>query len=194
MKYSVKEGMRLIRNAFENKQDCFILPTKRTVRLSRAHKTFVLKGVYCSWCRLPGSFFQETPLENNKARFNLFAKRGRKKVLMTRDHIIPASCGGANRISNMQTMCLNCNRRKGSYFRKQRFLYPYKSIKDYVLNTQPPNYKRLVEEVDTLVFGNRDKSGGPLLASRETMKEYLEHLNEKYETKISLNNLHKVPE
>lgn len=33
-------------------------------------------------------------------------------VLMTRDHVIPRSKGGPNRMHNCQTMCAPCNRRK----------------------------------------------------------------------------------
>jgi 5-methylcytosine-specific restriction endonuclease McrA len=35
-------------------------------------------------------------------------------ILMTKDHIIPKSLGGTNQIENLQTMCTNCNCKKGS--------------------------------------------------------------------------------
>lgn len=35
------------------------------------------------------------------------------EVLMTKDHIFPKSKGGAGGLSNLQTMCEKCNRRKG---------------------------------------------------------------------------------
>lgn len=35
-----------------------------------------------------------------------------KEVLMTKDHVIPKSKGGANDISNYQTMCKRCNEAK----------------------------------------------------------------------------------
>lgn len=37
-----------------------------------------------------------------------------KEVLMTKDHIIPKSKGGADDISNYQTMCERCNEAKGN--------------------------------------------------------------------------------
>ena len=35
-------------------------------------------------------------------------------VLMTKDHIIPRSRGGATRLDNLQTMCAICNGKKGN--------------------------------------------------------------------------------
>jgi 5-methylcytosine-specific restriction endonuclease McrA len=37
-------------------------------------------------------------------------------VLMTQDHIMPRSKGGANRLENLQTMCCVCNNRKGNSY------------------------------------------------------------------------------
>lgn len=38
-----------------------------------------------------------------------------KERLMTKDHIKAKSRGGRDELSNMQTMCENCNRKKGSF-------------------------------------------------------------------------------
>jgi 5-methylcytosine-specific restriction endonuclease McrA len=47
------------------------------------------------------------------AHFNLYAEEDGKFRLMTKDHIIPKSKGGANHLDNLQTMCDRCNHRKG---------------------------------------------------------------------------------
>lgn len=37
-----------------------------------------------------------------------------KRVLFTRDHIIPRAKGGSESLKNQQTMCVNCNGEKGA--------------------------------------------------------------------------------
>ena len=87
------------------------------------------KSLTCPVCGITGVFFaKERAIARNpekvvdytgenfgKYHFNLYAidKNG-KEVLMTKDHIIPKSKGGSNHISNLQTMCTNCNSKKGN--------------------------------------------------------------------------------
>lgn len=49
----------------------------------------------------------------SRAHFNLYAVQGRRLVLMTKDHIVPRSKGGTDDLTNLQTLCTNCNNRKG---------------------------------------------------------------------------------
>jgi 5-methylcytosine-specific restriction enzyme A len=55
---------------------------------------------------------------NNKSRkyhLNLYhLSEDGKETMMTIDHIIPKSKGGVNKISNLQTMCYDCNFAKGN--------------------------------------------------------------------------------
>lgn len=44
----------------------------------------------------------------------VFCGRSARQVQLEVDHIIPFSKGGSNDISNLQTLCVNCNRGKGA--------------------------------------------------------------------------------
>lgn len=82
--------------------------------ISLRYMTFYQKGTKCVCCGKEGTHFRLCGYENtNRRHFNLYAEDG---TLMTKDHILPKSKGGLNRISNMQTMCTNCNSEKGSYY------------------------------------------------------------------------------
>lgn len=81
--------------------------------ISLRYKTFYQKGVKCVICGKEGTHFKLCGDENaNRRHFNLFAEDG---TLMTKDHIIPKSKGGADKVCNMQTMCADCNKEKGNF-------------------------------------------------------------------------------
>ncbi|MEP0885707.1 HNH endonuclease [Trichocoleus sp. ST-U3] len=44
----------------------------------------------------------------------VFCGRAAKQVQLEVDHIIPFSKGGSNGFSNLQTLCFDCNRGKGT--------------------------------------------------------------------------------
>ncbi len=63
----------------------------------------------CVICGAEGAYFgldKDYPYDQGSPHFNLYTK---DHVLMTKDHIVPKSKGGANCLSNYQTMCTNCN-------------------------------------------------------------------------------------
>ena len=81
---------------------------------SLRYKTFIEKGYKCVCCGRTGAYYalEKSHGSNaNRAHFNLYSE---DDVLMTKDHILPKSMGGANRIENMQTMCTICNCEKGN--------------------------------------------------------------------------------
>lgn len=82
--------------------------------LSQRLVLFHLKGVVCVSCGRVGTVFKaqnHTKGDKGQPHLNLFTADG---VLMTKDHILPKSKGGADHHSNYQTMCSPCNSRKGA--------------------------------------------------------------------------------
>ena len=95
----------------QNKSD-MIIDGFNVRPISLRYKTFYQKGTKCVNCGKNGTHFKLCGDETtNRRHFNLFAEDG---TLMTKDHIIPASKGGLDRVSNMQTMCCDCNKKKGN--------------------------------------------------------------------------------
>jgi len=146
--------------------------------------------------------FIEYPIEEfeGRARLNLFAYKNKQMVLMTSDHIIPASKGGASRISNLQTMCIKCNGMKKNNIKEQiieKALYPFKSVKDFILsnNEDNDNSIKLIKEIDILVFSHQEKlnTTGPIYSSYKNMKYYLKYLEKKYGVSVPIEELKIVP-
>lgn len=77
---------------------------------------FKAKGVKCVRCDVEGKFFiLETQHESVPPHLNLYGEDADGElVLMTKDHILPKSKGGANHFDNYQTMCTVCNGKKSN--------------------------------------------------------------------------------
>ncbi len=96
---------------------------------SLRYQLFSTKGLRCVRCGIEGSFFS---LERNTANtannpdryhFNLYGlEPDGTWVLITKDHIIPASKGGKDKLSNMQVMCTKCNKLKAANKRVKQVL------------------------------------------------------------------------
>jgi hypothetical protein len=70
----------------------------------------------CVACGLEGKyFFLERHSTEKSAHFNLYGLQDGNYVLMTKDHILAKSNGGANHVRNYQTMCSICNNLKGDH-------------------------------------------------------------------------------
>jgi len=86
--------------------------------LSDRYKTFFTKGYSCCQCGIKGKYFAlEAGLGSKIPQYhlNLYAVNNEnEEILMTKDHITPKSKGGINHLDNYQTMCCNCNAKKGS--------------------------------------------------------------------------------
>lgn len=97
-------------------------------RISLGHSKFRLfkKHRKCVSCGRVGNIFVLDRQEGHKKitvyhkkhsniHLNLYChypEDGENYVLMTQDHIIPKSCGGRTHVSNLQPMCVHCNRAK----------------------------------------------------------------------------------
>lgn len=74
------------------------------------------QSLVCSCCGVEGTYFaaEKTP-GSSRYHFNLYATDSEgKEVLMTKDHILPKSCGGKDSLYNLETMCVICNSKKSS--------------------------------------------------------------------------------
>jgi 5-methylcytosine-specific restriction endonuclease McrA len=86
------------------------------VKQSISYKLF-LNNASCAICGIIGTVLRlEYSRGNNELapHFNLYAVKNDSLVLMTKDHIIPESIGGPTALWNLQTMCANCNHKKGN--------------------------------------------------------------------------------
>lgn len=76
------------------------------------------KSCVCVKCGLEGTYFaKERAISQPHAgyHFNLYGVDAEGvERMFTKDHIVPKSRGGDNRLSNYQTMCAPCNEAKGA--------------------------------------------------------------------------------
>ena len=74
-----------------------------------------LGSTKCIKCGLEANYYRiERHETHNSWHFNLYGVRNGNEILFTKDHIIPKAHGGKNILSNYQTMCAECNLKKGS--------------------------------------------------------------------------------
>lgn len=87
-------------------------------------RTFATHGIECVDCGVKAVFFaMERHHMDVKYHINLWAVRDNgQQVLMTHDHILARSLGGADNIANTQTMCMDCNFEKGKIEHKLKEL------------------------------------------------------------------------
>lgn len=100
----------------EDKKAMVVINGDKIKGNSQRFQTFFTKGLKCACCGIEGKYFGKEK-DFNAARYhlNLYAlDESGNEVLMTKDHIVPRSKGGANDLSNYQTMCVKCNIAKGN--------------------------------------------------------------------------------
>jgi len=78
------------------------------------------KQIKCACCGIKAEYFEanrnltKNKQHNNIYHLNLYGEIGNKKVLFTKDHIVPKKLGGTNDLDNIQTMCTDCNHIKSA--------------------------------------------------------------------------------
>jgi hypothetical protein len=89
-------------------------------RNSQRYVLFKNKGLTCVACGLTATYAKVFVTGPGVGHFNFYARmfniktKRIEEVLLTKDHIIPASRSGTNQQSNYQPMCCHCNCKKGS--------------------------------------------------------------------------------
>ena len=100
----------------EDKKAMVVINGDKIKGNSQRFQTFFTKGLKCACCGIEGKYFGKEK-DFNAARYhlNLYAlDESGNEVLMTKDHIVPRSKGGASELYNYQTMCVKCNIEKGN--------------------------------------------------------------------------------
>jgi len=127
-------------------------------------RCFKESGLVCVRCGLVGMKFAKEKSHPKESGYhlNLYAADfDGREVLMTHDHIVPRSKGGANHISNVQTMCAPCNSKKGngSLRAVKRWMTGVEQIDTIlgnIFNTVEKSGTLRVEDLDTLTKHVRD--------------------------------------
>lgn len=69
----------------------------------------------CAACKIVGTrMILERHTTASQPHFNLYAEENDKLIMMTKDHILPVTKGGEDRMENYQVLCCICNGLKGS--------------------------------------------------------------------------------
>ena len=100
----------------EDKKAMVVINGDKIKGNSQRFQTFFTKGLKCACCGIEGKYFGKEK-DFNAARYhlNLYAlDESGNEVLMTKDHIVPRSKGGASELYNYQIMCVKCNIAKGN--------------------------------------------------------------------------------
>ncbi len=116
--YSPEEVYSVIKKHYmdEHRKSYVVFDGEEIKANSQRYQVFFNKGMTCVKCGLVGKYFAlERMPDTNRYHLNLYAVNDEgEEILMTKDHILPKSKGGKNKLENYQCMCCRCNWTKGS--------------------------------------------------------------------------------
>lgn len=110
-KLSLKEGIAYI-NSSQYKEE---MPS--FFRFKDRLDCFIKNDFTCVSCNLKANFFSIEEIISTSYQgkiINLYGDIDNKLIFFTKDHIFPKSKGGLDSPENYQTMCWECNSRKGN--------------------------------------------------------------------------------
>ena len=106
-----KDALSITEVGFRRDRESIEVEGYKVYTKSLRYATFYQKGCKCAACGKEGEYFQlDSGDQPDRKHFNLYAADG---TLITKDHVVPKKHGGKDRVDNMQTMCVCCNRTKG---------------------------------------------------------------------------------
>lgn len=110
---------------------------------------------FCVSCGIEGTkMVLDINPGDQSPHFNLYGEENGRLILMTKDHKIAKSKGGANDLANYVTMCATCNNLKGAY---DLTTSQVKELRRILRNED----KLPRKELKTLINTTREKMTGP---------------------------------
>lgn len=113
--YSIDETFKILGDSIYNPKRIKINFDGDMIKATSQRYIVFKKSCVCCKCGLKGSFFaKEKTDKDDSYHLNLYGIKEGKEILFTKDHIVPKSLGGKDKIENYQTMCSICNFEKGN--------------------------------------------------------------------------------
>jgi len=91
------------------------------VKITSQRYSVFKKSQTCCVCGLKASFLtvEQNHVGVENYHINMYGvNEDGEEILFTKDHILPKSKGGKNKLDNYQTMCVKCNGEKGNKIEK----------------------------------------------------------------------------
>lgn len=99
----------------ESRREFYVDDRSYCVRMNSDRYHVFRANHHCVACGIEGTkMILDLNPGDSSPHFNLYAEENGQLLLMTKDHKIPKSKGGEDRMENYSTMCAKCNNLKGN--------------------------------------------------------------------------------